>query len=66
MRFCYTLKEGFGIGRSTGLRKTPLLKEGSLRPTKQMPRYLSQGAAGEVRHRNSSVYDLPRRADFLR
>jgi len=34
-----------------------------MRPINQMSRYLSQGAAGEVRHPNAKTSDLPGRAD---
>jgi len=41
----------------------PSCEEGSLRPTKQMSRYLKQGAAGEVIRLLQQRFDLPGRAD---
>jgi len=41
----------------------PSFEEGSLRPRK-MSRYLSQGAAGEVRRLFQQRFDFPGRAEF--
>src|SRR5262245_53183511 len=42
----------------------PSFEEGSLRPSRKMSRYLSQGAAGEVRTLLQQWLDLPGRAEF--
>jgi hypothetical protein len=48
-------------------RHFPSFEEGSLRPCKQMSRYLEQGAAGEVSHTVMQfAFDLPGRADNLK
>jgi hypothetical protein len=42
----------------------PSFEEGSLRPSRKISRYLSQGAAGEVRTLLQQWFDLPGRAEF--
>jgi hypothetical protein len=42
----------------------PSFEEGSLRPLGKMSRYLSQGAAGEVRSLLQQRFDLPGRAEI--
>jgi hypothetical protein len=42
----------------------PSFEEGSMRPSRKMARYLSQGAAGEVRTLLQECFDLPGRAEL--
>jgi len=45
-------------------RNFPSFEEVTLRPSRKMSRYLSQGAAGEVRTLLQQWFDLPGHAEF--
>jgi len=50
--------------KNVGQGFIPLLRGGDAAPSKQMSRYLKQGAAGEVRMLLQQWFDLPSCAEF--